>query len=234
MTQMIKKLMPLSFIIVAMIVVISTGLHRYITLDNLYLYEQILQNAIIDNPFWSNILFIVIYIVAVALSLPIALILTLSSGFIFGTLWGGILTIIGATLGASIIFLSTRYALRDFMIKKAGHHLTRFETGLQKHENTYLLAIRLIPLFPFFLINIIAALVGVKFKTFFFTTAIGISPATFIYASIGNGLSHVIRQGKEVDPAIIFETSLFLPLTALGLLVLLPMIIKKFINIEQK
>ena len=153
--------------------------------------------------------------------------MTISGGWLFGIWIGGILTIIGATIGASTLFLATRYALREVMVARAGARLQQFEAGFNRHSTSYLLAMRLIPIFPFFLVNFLPALIGVKFRTYALTTLIGIAPGTFVYAGLGHGISYVLSADEPLKTSVIFSPLVFLPLCGLGFLSLLPVILNK-------
>jgi uncharacterized membrane protein YdjX (TVP38/TMEM64 family) len=113
------------------------------------------------------------------------------------------------------------------MVARAGARLQQFEAGFNRHSTSYLLAMRLIPVFPFFLVNFLPALIGVKLRTYALTTLIGIMPGTFVYAGLGNGLSYVLSADEPFNTSVIFSPSVFLPLCGLGFLSLLPVIWNK-------
>jgi len=222
MMDKIKRFLPLIGIIIAMIAAFAFGLDEKISFANLHENEMQLKTLVAQHPFLSKLSFILLYMIVVALSLPVASIMTLASGLIFGPFMGGLLAVLGATSGACIIFLATKSAFGNVLRQKAGPRVQQFEAGFQRNAISYLLTVRLIPIFPFFLINIAAAIVGVSLPLFALTTLIGIAPGSFIYASVGNGISVILAQGGVPDLGIIFDPRFFLPLTALGLLVLSP------------
>ena len=228
-----RKFLPLIVIIIAMALVFAFGLDEWLNWETLRQHESNLKQTVAQHPVLLGALFVLVYTLVVALSLPAATVLTLSGGLIFGPLWGGGLTIIGATSGACLVFLATRSAFGDFFRKKAGARLQQFQQGFQRDAVSYLLMVRFIPVFPFFLVNIAAALTGVSFITFALTTAFGIAPGTFIYASVGNGISVVLAQGQAPDLGIIFQPEIFLPLTGLGVLSLLPIFIRKIQQVKR-
>ncbi|MDD9798229.1 MAG: VTT domain-containing protein, partial [Alphaproteobacteria bacterium] len=188
MMDKIKRFLPLIGIIIAMIIAFAFGLDEKISLANLQENEMRLKTLVAEYPFLSKLSFIGLYMIVVALSLPVASIMTLASGLIFGSFMGGLLAVLGATSGACIIFLATKSAFGNVLRQKAGPRLQQFETGFRRNAISYLLTVRLIPIFPFFLINIAAAIVGVSLPLFALTTFIGIAPGSFIYASVGNGI----------------------------------------------
>ncbi len=126
--------------------------------------------------------FVALYAAVVALSLPGGAVLTMAGGFLFGWLLGGLASIVGATIGASIVFLIARSALGEFLAARAGPWLSRFRQGFQDDAFSYLLFLRLVPIFPFWLVNLAPALLGVGFVTYVATTFLGIIPGTFAYS----------------------------------------------------
>jgi uncharacterized membrane protein YdjX (TVP38/TMEM64 family) len=149
---------------------------------------------------------------------PGAAILTIAGGFLFGTWVGGLCAVIGATLGATAIFLAARAGLAG-LAHRAGRFVEKLEAGFRADAFNYLLVLRLVPIFPFWLINLVPALVGVRLPTYMLATFLGIVPGTFVYASLGNGLGSLV---EEPDLAIIFKPRLFLPIVGLALLALVP------------
>ena len=168
-----------------------------------------------------------IYAICVAVSIPGATILTLTGGFLFGTLFGTVFIVLSATIGASMIFFATKTAFAEIFTKKAGPFLQKLEKGFQNNAFSYLLVLRLVPLFPFWLINIVPAVLNVRFKTFFIATLFGIIPGTAVYASIGNGLGAIFDQDQTPNLGIIFQPNVLLPLLALALLSIVPVVYKK-------
>ena len=222
-----KKFSPLLLLLFGLIAAIYFDFGRYVDFRFLHTHQNILKDFIADMPVRAALLFLALYAFSTAVSLPFGAIMTISGGWLFGIWIGGSLTIMGATIGASTIFLATRYALREMMVSRAGARLQQFEAGFNRHSTSYLLAMRLIPIFPFFLVNFLPALIGVKFRTYVLTTLIGIAPGTFVYAGLGNGISLVLSMDEPLNTSVIFNPSVFLPLCGLGFLSLLPVIWKK-------
>ncbi|MGC6512653.1 MAG: FAD-dependent oxidoreductase [Parvibaculales bacterium] len=229
----LKRFIPLAVIVVVMALVLSLGLDRYLSFEALRQNEAAVKEAVKAMPVLSAFLFTLLYVLVVALSLPAATVLTLTGGLVFGTFVGGVLTIAGATGGACLLFLAARTALGNALRQKAGPRLQQFQEGFQKDAASYLLMVRFIPVFPFFLVNIAAALTNVSFSVFLLTTAVGIAPGTFVYASVGNGLSVVLSQGGVPDLSIIFNPEVFLPLCGLGLLSLAPVFVRKYQQVKD-
>ncbi|HEY6288775.1 MAG TPA: TVP38/TMEM64 family protein, partial [Nitrospiraceae bacterium] len=127
-------------------------------------------------------LFVLAYIAVTGLSLPGAVILTLAGGFLFGSVFGTVFVNIGATTGATLAFLAARYLLRDWVEQKFGSRLGPIQAGFSKNAFNYLMTLRLIPLFPFFLVNMVSGLTRVSLGTYVTATAIGIIPGSFVFA----------------------------------------------------
>jgi uncharacterized membrane protein YdjX (TVP38/TMEM64 family) len=205
-------------------IVFALGLERYLTLDALaenrsWLLEQVANNAIA-----VVLAFIVIYAAVVSLSVPGAAVLTVAAGFLFGTVLGATCAVIGATLGAIGIFLFVKAGLGDALKSRAGSTVDRLRTDFRENALGYLLFLRLLPVFPFFVVNLAAALLDVPLRTFAFATLVGIIPGSLIYASIGSGLGFIIGDEVEGSLALIFSPEVFLPLAGLALLSLAPIV----------
>ncbi len=204
------------------------NLHHYLSLEELKEKRAILKNWTEYHFILISLVFIAIYIVTVALTIPGATILTLTGGFLFGITTGTIYVVIGATFGASIIFYAAKTAFREIFYAKSGKLMHKMEAGFKSNAFSYMLFLRLLPIFPFFLINIIAGLLGIKFRTFFFGTLIGIIPGTIIYISVGNSLNAVFDKNQTPDLGIIFQPQVIIPIIALALISLLPILYKKY------
>lgn len=223
----VKKIIPLFLLLFGLVYVFASGLDRYFDFRFLHQHQENVRFFITQMPLVAAGSYVAVYALSTAFSLPFGTVMTIAGGWLFGIWLGGTLTLFGATLGACAIFLATRYAFREAMVARAGVRLKQFEEGFNRHSASYLLAMRLIPAFPFFLVNFCPALIGVKFRTYAMTTFFGIAPGTFVYAGLGNGLSVLVSAENPLDTSIIFRPSVFLPLCGLGLLSLLPVIWKK-------
>lgn len=167
-------------------------------------------------------LFILSYIAVTGLSLPGAVILTLAGGFLFGGLFGTLFVNVGATTGATLAFLAARYLLRDAVERKFGKWLGPLQEGFAKNAFSYLMTLRLIPLFPFFVVNLVSGLTRVSVGTYVAATALGIIPGSFVYAYAGQQLGSINSLKEIASPNVIAAFVL------LGLLALVPIAYKKF------
>ncbi len=148
-------------------------------------------------------------------------------GYLFGLWLGAAASVIGATLGAIAVFLAARTALADFLRAKTGGALKRMEDGFRRDAFSYLLVLRLVPIFPFWLVNLVPAFCGVPLRTYALATLIGIVPGSFVFASVGSGLGALLDRGETPDLKIVFQWNILLPILGLALLALLPVIVKK-------
>lgn len=199
-------------------------LGQYLTLDALKANRDRLLSFTDSNFTAAAGLFILTYCVVTGLSLPGAVILTLAGGFLFGSLLGVVFVNIGATSGATLAFLAARYLLRDWVEQKFGSKLGPIQEGFSKNAFSYLMTLRLIPLFPFFLVNMVSGLTRVNVGTYVVATAIGIIPGSFVFAYAGRQLG-TINSLKEIA-----SPNVLLAFTLLGLLTMVPIIYKKFSN----
>lgn len=173
--------------------------------------------------------FIALYIATVAFSLPGATIVTLTGGFLFGVFPGVIYNVGGATVGAALVFLAARAGFGADLatrLEARGGAAARMQVALQENQWSALLILRLLPILPFFLVNLIAASVGVRLRPFVLTTMLGIIPASLVFTSIGAGLGDVLAAGEVPDLGIIFTPPILLPLLGLAALAALPVLVK--------
>jgi uncharacterized membrane protein YdjX (TVP38/TMEM64 family) len=166
-------------------------------------------------------LFILIYVLQTSFSLPGATIMTLAGGFLFGSLWGPLYVNIGATTGATLAFLAARYLFHQWVERKFGDRLGPIQDGFAKNAFSYLLTLRLIPFFPFFLVNLLSGLTRVKVSTYVVATAVGIIPGSVVYAFAGRQLGTINALSELVSPRLLLAFSL------LGLLMLIPVIYRR-------
>ncbi|MBK1659629.1 TVP38/TMEM64 family protein [Paracraurococcus ruber] len=175
----------------------------------------------------APLLFILAYAACTALSLPTGLLLSTLAGFLFGTWWGGLCILVGAALGATIVFLAARTVIGDALRARAGPFLQRLEAGFREDALSYMLVLRLVPLFPFWLVNLAPAFLGVRLSTFVAGTFLGIIPGAFVFASVGTGLGAILESGGRPDGTAILQPRVFIPIAGLALLALIPVVLKR-------
>jgi uncharacterized membrane protein YdjX (TVP38/TMEM64 family) len=225
---LLKRFAPLALVGAGLAAAVLLGWTDYLSLEQLRERREELVAWVDTHPVLSVAAFMGLYCLVVAFSIPGALILTLSGGFLFGTWVGTVATVLGATAGAVVIFLAARSAFRDVLRRRAGSAVARFEQGVREHAFSYVLTLRLLPIFPFWLVNIGLALVGMPLRTFALATLLGVIPGTFVYSALGAGLGTVFDRDEEPNLSLIFEPEILLPLVALALLSLAPVVVRRF------
>ena len=224
----LKRFGPIVLVLVLIGLALVSGVTEHLTLAELKLRRDELQALVHQYPLLSLGAYILVYVAVVSLSLPGALIMTLSGGFLFGPWLGGLAAATGASLGAAVIFLICRTAVGDALRGKAGSTIARIEEGVRRDAFSYLLTLRLIPVMPFWLVNLAAGFVAIPLRTFLIATVLGILPGSLVYAGLGSGLGHVFASGEEPNLRVIFEPQVLLPLIGLSLLSLLPIVLRRF------
>jgi uncharacterized membrane protein YdjX (TVP38/TMEM64 family) len=224
-----RRLLPLLAAAIAAALFFALRLDRYVGQDALAGHRLWLQQEVAAHPLAAPALFILAYTLLVAISFPGAGFATIGGGYLFGTVEGAACAVIGATCGAVLIFLVARTSLAPLLKARAGPRLQRLEAGFRRNALNYLLFLRLVPLFPFWLVNLAPALLGMSLPAFVLGTFIGIIPASAIYAGIGAGLDAVFARGGQADlHAVASEPSVWAPLLGLGLLALLPLAARRW------
>lgn len=208
--------------IVAVALFFWFDLQRFLTLDALKANRQALLDYYAAHKLRMVAVFMVVYIIQTALSLPGAAILSLAAGAIFGSIMGTVYANIAATIGATLAFLVTRYLLRDPVMNRFGTKLEGMNRELEARGFGYLLFLRLVPIFPFFLINLAAGLTRLPLRTFFFGTMLGIIPGGFVYVNAGASLATITSLSGIASPRVLGSFAL------LGLFALIPVLYNKY------
>lgn len=227
-SSLLKRFLPVALILAGIGAFFAFGLNQYLTFEALSEHRGTLLAFVADHPFTAPLAFIAIYALATALSVPGGVVLTVAGGFLFGTWFGGFYAVIGATLGAVAIFLIAKSALGDALKNKAGPWMTKMEAGFKENELSYLLILRLVPLFPFWLVNLVPAFLGMSLGTYTIGTFIGIIPGGLAYASVGAGLGTVFDRGAAPGLEILADPKVWGPMAALTALALVPIVYKRF------
>ena len=223
----VKRLTPLFVLAAGLVAFFAFGLEEYLTFDALrdnrvWLLEQVENSALL-----VGLIYVLIYIAVVAFSLPGAAVMTIAGGFLFGQWLGSVYVVVAATVGATILFVAAKTALGDLLRAKAGPFLQKMEAGFRENALSYLLVLRLVPIFPFFIVNLVPAFLGVSLKVFFVATLVGIIPGSFVYATVGAGLGSIFDSGEEFSPAGILTPEIITALVGLAVLALIPVVYKR-------
>ena len=223
----LRRFLPLAVLLLAVVAAFGLGLDDYLSFEQLERHRAQLLGFVERHPVVAPLAFMLAYAAAIALSIPGGAILTMAGGFLFGVVAATCYVVIAATLGATVVFLIARTALGDSLRQSAGPAMRRMEAGFRENALSYLLFLRLIPLFPFWLVNLVPAFLGVPLWTYVAATLVGIIPGSLVYASVGNGLGAVFEAGGRPDLGIIFEPQIILPIIGLAVLALLPVAYRK-------
>lgn len=245
---LVKRLLPLAVLAAVAALVISQGWHKFLTLEHIAAHRDLLKGYIAGNYLLTLLAYMAIYIVAIALSLPGGVFLTLTGGFLFGWIVGGCATVAAATIGATIIFLIAKTSFGEPLAARAGPWLGKLRDGFQEDAMSYLLFLRLVPIFPFWLVNLAPALLGVRLPTYVAGTFAGIIPGTLAFSFAGVGLDSVIEAQRTaydqckaaqtggadtpcsltLDPSALVTKELLIAFALLGGVALMPVVLKKF------
>jgi uncharacterized membrane protein YdjX (TVP38/TMEM64 family) len=221
------RLVPLAIVLAAIAAVYATGLHRFLSLEALRDNFGSLESFVAERRTLAILAFAGAYIAVVALSLPGASLMSLLGGLLFGLWLGTATVVIAATLGAVVIFLVARTAFGDALKAKAGGAVAKLEAGFRDNAFSYLLLLRLIPVFPFFLVNIAPAFFNMRTLPYAAATLIGIVPGVFAYVSAGRGLGAVLESGGEINlSGLLLKPEVLTPIVAMSALALLPIVLK--------
>ena len=204
-------------------------LRDYLSFDTLREHREWLLAFRDANYIGIVAIFVAVYFVIVAFSLPGAAVASVTGGFLFGLALGTVYNVIAASLGAFAIFLAARWGLGRTLAARmdaSDGALKKIRTGLQENEISVLFLMRLVPAVPFFVANLLPALVGVRFVNFAFTTVLGIIPGAIVFTWIGVGLGEVFDRGENPDLSLLWEPQVIGPILGLSLLAALPIVIK--------
>lgn len=216
------RLAGLATIFILCVVAWRTGAVQALFWPSLVTHRAHWATMVAAHPVAAPFAFIGIYMVAVALSLPVGLWLSLLSGLLFGTMLGGVVTVLGASTGAIALFLLARGLLAPFLIGRFGRQIAKLQPGLSRDGFAYLLAMRLMPVFPFWLVNLAPALIGMRLGPYAAATILGMVPTSFVLNAVGAGLADTLAAGAPPNPGMLLAPDILLPLLALALLALMP------------
>ena len=222
------RYLPVFLIIVGMASIYISHVYQYLTFDYLRMYHTSLKTFVEMYPIAVPIAFCLVYIITAALSIPGAVFLTLLGGYLFPQPFSVIYVVFSATCGATLVFLAARMALKNVLKKKALPFLQKMEKGFQENAVSYLLFLRFVPLFPFWLVNIAPAFFEVSVITFMWTTLVGIFPGSLVFTLAGSGLDKILENQETFSINTIFNTYIKIALILFGLIALAPVIWKKF------
>jgi uncharacterized membrane protein YdjX (TVP38/TMEM64 family) len=222
MNQSLKKFIPLALVTILILGIYLSGALDYISLETIKEQRLYLMDLVNQNPVIAGLVFMIIYIATVALSLPIASLMTLLGGFLFGLVAGTLMVVTSAAIGASLIFLVAKSAIGESLRDRAGPFYNKVADNMNDNAIQYMFFMRLVPILPFFVANVLPALFNIKLRDFLVTTFLGIIPGTIVYVNIGQELATIESLGDLISPQILGA------FTLLGLFALIPTFIKLF------
>lgn len=205
---MAKKIILVAIVLLLAGLFFSLDLGRYLSLDYIKASQTRFQLLYAENPFTVIAVYVLIYIVSAGLSLPGATVLTLAGGGFFGLLVGVVVVSISSTLGATLACFAARTLLRDWVQRKFGEKLVTINEGIEKEGWLYLFSLRLIPVFPFFVINLVMGLTTMRLSTFFWVSQLGMLPATIVYVNAGKELAKIDSLGGILSPTLVISFAL--------------------------
>ncbi|MEF8717269.1 MAG: FAD-dependent oxidoreductase [Candidatus Accumulibacter necessarius] len=221
--QMRKWLLVLALAsVVGLYVALDLG--QYLNLQTLKAQQQAIEAFRTDNPGLSVALYFSAYVVMAALSLPGAALLTLAGGAVFGLLWGVVIVSFASSIGATLAFLISRFLLRDWVQQRFGQRLQAIDEGVKREGAFYLFTLRLVPVFPFFLVNLLSGLTGMKARTFYWVSQLGMLAGTVVYVNAGTQLAKIDSLSGILSPGL---------LGSFALLGVFPLLARKIVDIGR-
>jgi len=203
-----KKTLLVLLLVAAIALFFGMGLDQYLTLDALKESQGKFAAMQAQSPWLTPLAVFFIYIVVVALSLPGAAIMSLAIGALFGFWVGALLVSFASTIGATLAFLASRYLLRDLVQQRFGDRLKGINEGMAKEGALYLFLLRLVPIFPFFLINLLMGLTQIRTATFYWVSQLGMLPGTLVYVNAGTQLARIDSLSGILSPAVLLSFAL--------------------------
>lgn len=234
------RFVPIAVVVVLLVVAWQAGWLDFVSLSSLIRHREALAAQVSASPALAYLAYFLAYVVLVTISFPGASLLTIVSGFLFGAVAGGCISVLAATVGAVAIFLIARSSFGDFLQARAGPFVSRMVDGFHRDAFHYLLFLRLTPVFPFWVVNIVPALLNMRLGPYVAATILGIIPATFVYAYVGVGLDSLIEAQEQaspgcaeagncaIDPSALVTPQIVIAMVALAVISILPVIIRKW------
>ncbi|HEX2255913.1 MAG TPA: TVP38/TMEM64 family protein [Afifellaceae bacterium] len=219
----LRRLAPVGIVALLLAVAYALGLHQHFSLEELAARREALLRLVAENWLAAAAGFVAVYVTAISISIPGASILTIAGGLMFGWLPGAALSMLAATIGATIVFLIARTALGGFLEAKAGPRLKKIQAGFAEDAFNYLLFLRLVPIFPFWVVNVAPALVGMRLRTYVFATIVGIFPGSLAYSYFGRSLGTALTPDGPV-----VSTEVLIGFAVLAAIALMPVAIRRW------
>ena len=224
----LRRYGPLALVALGLVAVFASGLDRHLSLHELRERHAMLIEWVRERPVSCLAAYVGFYALCVALSAPVALVMTLTGGLLFGAWLGGLAAALACTGGGTIIFLACRTAAGDLLARRAGPMAARVAEGVRRDAFSYIVALRLMPVAPFWLCNLALGLVDIPLATYTTASFIGILPVSVVVAGLGAGLNQLFDKGVHPDLHLALRPQIFLPLLGLALLSLAPIAVRRW------
>ncbi|MFP4520412.1 MAG: TVP38/TMEM64 family protein [Oceanicaulis sp.] len=221
-----KRLLPLAVLAAGLALFFALGGQQYLNANAAMAMLRDFTSFVEANLWLAALAYLIFYALAVAISVPGAIWFTLGAGFLFGPWLGAGIAVLGATIGATILFLAARYAFAGWVREKFPGYVKRLQDGFSQDAFTYVMILRLIPVFPFFVINLATALLNVPLRAFVLASLIGMAPGAYVYAAVGGKLSNVVEEGVPSFTELL-DLELILALVVFAALAVFPAIYKR-------
>ena len=224
----LRQMLPFAILLLGLVSFFAFGLNRHLTLQTLSRNEAELTAWVAANRALAVLTFVGVHTAVIAFSVPAGAAMTAASGFLFGVQLGAPAAMVGTPLGSIVLYFAARTAFYELYRARAGAALARLEEGFRRDGFSYLVFMRVVPVFPSWLVSIVAALLGMRPALFISGTLIGIAPGCFVFAGIGADFGELFRSGQTPDLGEIFRLRTLLPLVGLGVLALLPVLYRRW------
>jgi len=222
-----RRLLPLLLLAGGALLMLYFDVPSLFSLDALARHRAQLLQMSAEAGWLAPFAYILVYVLVVAFSIPGATLMTLIGGFLFGAFAGALYASTGATIGAALLFLAARSALGGWLRRRAGGRMAVLRQGFERHAFSYLLVLRLIPLFPFFLVNLVPAFSRMRLGAYLAATWLGILPAALVYALAGSGMGEILAQGSALSLSGIMTPRVLAAMVGLAVLALLPTLYRR-------
>jgi pyruvate/2-oxoglutarate dehydrogenase complex dihydrolipoamide dehydrogenase (E3) component/uncharacterized membrane protein YdjX (TVP38/TMEM64 family) len=220
----VKKLLVLIVIVALLAAFFALDLGRYLSLDYFESQRAAIESYRASHPWQTALAFFVVYVAVTGLSLPGATLMTLVGGAIFGLLWGTVIISFASTIGATLAFLASRFLLRDGVQRRFGERLAAINAGVARDGPFYLFTLRLVPVFPFFVINLVMGLTPLRASTFYWVSQLGMLPATLVYVNAGREIGRIESLSGILSPGL---------LISFALLGIFPLVARKVVDLAK-
>lgn len=222
----VRQFIPIAVLLIGLAAAFFGGWVDQLSLSTLADHRESLVAWVEGNGVFAGAVYALIVTTVAAFSIPAMSVMNISAGFLFGPFVGTFVAMIGQTAGGFIVFLAARYAFRDTLSRRAGSVVKRMEVGFRRNAFSYMLTVRFMPMFPAWLVNLVPGLLGVPARVFLLGTVLGVIPCTFVFATVGDGVGHVIDRGEVPSMMIFLEPHILLPFIGLALLAIAPAILR--------